>query len=479
MIDFSHVKPAAVDISRAKQPQTRQSLFEFEVVEIYERKLRESPKAASRLNDVMAKVIAVLLFLMPVPYGANRPLAWLAAIFLIGVLSAVYFAMIAQLDPNRPTQFRNYRWVVFPGLAAIVWSVIQIIPIGGAALSETVSATALAIPRMVSYALLFILISEVCTNRVRTEKLVTWVFYGIVAHAVWALLSLSVFGDTLLFQAKTTYEGFATGTFINRNSFATYMGMGVVIGAAMVLFEMRSPARRSPNRKSRVKGFTTDAAYTTILVFVVFAALLASGSRLGLASTIVGAWATIVLTLLKTGISRIRVIIGSAAAAVIGGAVLAVMFGQSLLQRLVFLFVDSETRIELYRQTLTMIGDRWATGFGLDSYEIAFHSFHLPTLSTSYIWDKPHNTYLTLWSELGVIAGSLPMLSVLIAFVMVARSVFVRERSYFPAAAATGVIVLGAMHSLGDFSLEIAANTYVFVAIVALGLARRSRAREY
>lgn len=490
MIDFFNARPATVIKAKDKLATPDSSLFDFEVVDIVERRLQESPMAASKLNDRMALAIGLFLFLVPIPYGANWPLAWLGAMAIVGALTAYYFTMLSILDPNRPAQYRNYLIVIVPGLLAILWALVQMIPLGlpgvlGLAadvapesISFSASATMLGVPRMVSYLLLFILISEVCTNRFRTERLLRWIFYGIVVHAVWALLSLSVFADTLLLLEKTDYKGLATGTFINRNSFATFMGMGVVVGCALVVFEMRSPAHRSPNRKSKLKGLTTEAAYTSVLIFIVLAALFASASRLGVLATAVGTWFTVVSLLMRTGVSKLSIFLGSVLVVALGFTAPLALFGQELLQRLVYLFVDSSTRLELYSQTFAMIGERWAVGFGLDSFGTAFELFHTPELSTSEIWDKPHSSYLTLWSELGIFAGSLPMLAVLVAFVMAVRSIGNRERSFFPAAAAAGVMILGAIHSLGDFSLEIAANTYVFVAITALGLARRSRARE-
>ncbi|PRY78059.1 O-antigen ligase [Yoonia maritima] len=490
MIDFTKVKPSNADTLKEIRSSRSASLFKFGVIEVVEHRLKESPRAASKLNDRMAICIAVFLFLIPVPYGANRPLAWLIAIAVIGLFTVGYFVMLLRLDPNRPVQLRNYKWVIIPGLIAVVWAACQLIPLGAATImplppeispptvSVATSATLLGIPRMLSYALLFILISEVCTNRFRTENLLKWVFWGIVAHAVWALLSLSVFDDTLLLQVKDDYQGFATGTFVNRNSFATFMGMGFVVGMAMLVFEMRAPARRTPNQPHQVKGVTTDAVYIMILMFVIFAALLASASRLGLVSTLIGAWTTLVALLLRTGVSKAKIFAASIVLTLVvligGGGLL----GPKMLERFVFLLADSDGRLELYAQTWSMIETRWLVGFGLDSYAPAFEVFHTPHLSTSFIWDKPHNTYLTLWSELGLIAGSLPMVSVIVAFFMAAYSVRNRQESFLPASAAVGVIVLGAVHSLGDFSLEIAANTYVFVAIVALGLARRSLARE-
>ncbi len=299
MIDFNTQRPSQLRRAGEKlQPQSG-ALFEFEEVEIAERRLVESPKAASRLNDRMAWLIALFVALVPVPYGANRPLAWFVAIAAVALMCLIYFIGVLIVDRNRPVQMRNYWSILALGFLAIIFAALQASPLG-IFTSVSQSQTMLAVPRMLSYGLIFVLVSEVCTNRFRTEKLLRTVFYVIVIHAAWALLSLSVLGDTLLFADKTEYLGVATGTFINRNSFATFMGFGVVIGLAMIVFEMRSPAHRSPNRKSKRKGLTADVAFIGVFVLIILAALVASASRLGLISTVIGAWFTMVLLLLRS-----------------------------------------------------------------------------------------------------------------------------------------------------------------------------------
>lgn len=485
MIDFKGAKPSVITQETGPNIAKHMSLFDFEVIEIAERGLKDSPKAASLLNDRMALAVALFLFAVPIPYGANRPLAWLGAMGIISVMALIYLVIFPILSPRQPTQLRNYWKVLLPALMAIAFAAFQLLPIPFGKLQDlptgilpdsltiSVSASILGILRMLSYALLFILISEVCSNRRRTERLLKWIFYGIVVHAVWALLSLAVFKDTLLLQDKVDYLGYATGTFINRNSFATFMGMGMVIGAAMVVTDLRMPTHRRAKRNSKHKGFTTENVFLMLLVFIIFGALLASASRLGLLSSLVGTWFTVSVLLLRTGGTLPKVALGTVLVGVFGGIVILGFAGTAVLERLVFTVVNAEGRAEIYRQTLDMIASRPWTGFGLDTFQTAFKLFHTPELSTGLVWDKPHNTYLTLWSELGGIAGSLPPLAAAIAFFFMMNTLRDPDLNLFPAAAASGVIILGALHSLGDFSLEIAANTYVFVAIIALGLARR------
>jgi O-antigen ligase len=130
---------------------------------------------------------------------------------------------------------------------------------------------------------------------------------------------------------------------------------------------------------------------------------------------------------------------------------------------------SAEVRIETYRQVWQMIAARPWLGYGGGAFEQAFGLFHQPPL-VGYIWDRAHNTYLTLWVELGVLVGSLPLLALGLVLVRLAAGL-VRARESWPAIlAALGVLLVSAVHSTVDFSLEMQANALVLVALLAIGL---------
>src|SRR5690606_29498507 len=110
---------------------------------------------------------------------------------------------------------------------------------------------------------------------------------------------------------------------------------------------------------------------------------------------------------------------------VVGVALVAPQFGGDVLDRLFEVGGSLEARGELYRQVLGMIAsDPWL-GFGAGTFEWAFPLFHLPELATGVVWDRAHSTYLTLWAELGLLFGSLPLAIVVLFGISAARH-FVR-----------------------------------------------------
>jgi O-antigen ligase len=94
---------------------------------------------------------------------------------------------------------------------------------------------------------------------------------------------------------------------------------------------------------------------------------------------------------------------------------------------------------------------------------------HAP-LAGDTLWDKAHSTYLALWFELGIIAGTFPML-VVAGLLFRAILGLWDTSSRMISAAAIAVIAVFSIHSVVDFSAEIMADAFLFTAILALGAA--------
>jgi O-antigen ligase len=208
---------------------------------------------------------------------------------------------------------------------------------------------------------------------------------------------------------------------------------------------------------------------------VVLATLAATGSRMGAVVGCLGVGSVSALMLYQHRVALWRIGLGTLAGllVLIAGAVLS---GQSVtVERLFFALAEGEARPELFRQTWQMIAANPWWGYGVDSYPLAFELYRSEGLRPDLTWQAPHNTYLTLWVEYGVGFGSVTLLLVATLLYWAVQGLNGAERDILPAAIATAVIALTAVHALVDFSLEIAANTYLFVALVALGLPSGAR----
>ncbi len=451
---------------------------------------RRSPEAIRRLNDWVGRILVALILIAPVPVGSNRPVFWMIWAALIGLLGAVYFALLAWMHPARRSRVPGIRAILILGLAVPMAGLVQLVPFGAPAIARlsgelqpsgiTLSsgATLLGVVRVLSYALLFALATEIATYSGRVRTLAWGIFFGVIIHALWGLSAMTLLGDIAYLGDKDAYQGMATGTFINRNSFATFLGMGLVLGLALIMNRSRRPHERVPRGKTLLSEKNLETAALWLGLFIVAAALLATQSRMGITASLSGALVVYFVMSWKInghpGAALLRVTL----IVVISVIALFYLFGQGAIERSIFVVSNADTRLDLYAQVLGMIFERPWSGHGLDTFRAAYELYHQPPVSVALSWNLTHNTYLALWVEMGVIIGSLPILAVLLAAIKLIQIIRRRRSSFAVSVAALGAIVVAAIHSLTDFSLEIEANTLMFILLVALGLGQFRRKED-
>lgn len=456
------------------------------------RSRKSSSSFRGSLNDRMVWIVAFLLLLAPALFGSNRPIFWLLWAVYLSLTGVWWFVRMGSSEDQLriPLGSQNAVLVLFATLA--VYMIVQAVPIGSLApdfysitdpqnpitnssISLTPGDTVLALVRWLTYGLLFFLVLQLSANRSRAYRLITTAYWIIVIHAVLGILFRFQFGDTILGVIKNSYIGSATGGFVNRNSYATFLAFGAILGLALILEKTLFPAKATDPKASRLDAYTSRGGVVHIGVgwLMIIVALMASNSRMGFGATVSGLIFISALAYFKAPKQSSRrpvwfIVLGMVA---ITGA-LTLLHGQTLVERLGNSEGDSDIRIQLYAQVLKMIAQRPLLGFGGNSFEHAYPLFHELPVNLDRLWDKAHNTYLANWTEYGLIFGSLPILIVAILGLKLLRSFIAREGCDVLVLAALGVLLAGGVHSLVDFSLEIEADVFVFVTIIAAGVAR-------
>ncbi|MBP1857744.1 O-antigen ligase family protein [Rhizobium herbae] len=445
-----------------------------------------------RLNNQMMWPIILVVFLAPFAFGSTKPSLWLLWSMLISLCGAILFGRMAASKARFRIAPRNLP-VLFGLFAALgAYMVVQVLPLG--ALSPGVSSVAdptavialntisltphdtiLALARWGTYGLLFFLVLQITSNPQRARAFINLIYWAIVIHAIIALLFLLQFGDTILGIPKWKYFGSAMGGFINRNSFATFLAFGSVLGINLMIDRMTE--KPSGKADTSVLGiYLGKGGVVTIglgwLILVI--ALVATNSRMGLFAACCGMVASIILALAKrtansskAGIWILLLVIPVFVGLGMFG------YGSIFLERLGTVGEASGVRMQLYEQVVGMIETRPVLGFGGNSFEYAYPLFHQAPVSFDLVWDKAHSTYLALWAEYGILFGSLPLLIVGIIFWQLAAAYIKAPGQEMLLRCGLGVVLVGAVHSLVDFSLEIEAVTFAFVAIVATAWARQ------
>lgn len=430
------------------------------------------------MNDAAGLALVGIVAVAPLPLGSARPFFWAVNAGAVALLGAIYFFWLARGD--RALRLPPAPWATILLFAMLLlWLVAQALApghwfssvrsssgaeIGSAVLSIDAGATWLMLLRWLTFGLLGLLAVQVAANPKRARWLLGAIFCAIAAHAVFGVVALTQLGDPILIFRKWAYEGFATGPFVNRNSFATFLAFGLVLGTALLL----RPSASTP-------GWSYRSGLVLAGLGVIAAALIATQSRMGLAAAIAGLFVTLLLALRGWAMAaRLRWAIGAIAILLL--AALLALFGGGLFDRLDDAAGDVSIRLTLYGQVLDMIAQRPLLGYGGGTFELAYPLFQQPPIPSDAVWDKAHNTYLTLWSELGVLGGSLPLFLVGIAAICCLRK-WQHADDPAPAIAALGVVAVAGVHSLADFSLEIEAVALVFTVVLAIGAARLRRTR--
>ncbi|WP_218132080.1 O-antigen ligase family protein [Roseicitreum antarcticum] len=432
------------------------------------------------------------MVLAPIPLASHRPVWWLLLGIVISGIAVWHLVRGSRIAPDRTLQMFKHAPLFLMGLAVVVFAVLQGLPIAAIIpdallrLPETMvpgpvlhtisivpDASILGALRITIYLCFVALVLEAAAQPNRGERMGWLLFFGITAHAVWGLVSLNFLGDTLLFGEKTAYQGMATGTFVNRNSYATFLGFGIVLGIALSLDRRIAPRIRASRDPGWLSPERIEMLGIWAMIAMITLALLATQSRMGVGATAVAGLLTFVVMRIKQGHSTAATLLTGGIGFVIFAAIALLRGGQGVLERFIFVEGASETRADFYSQILGMIGNRPFTGYGLDAFAPAFELHRAPPITAPLYLDMAHNSYLTLWAEMGLLFGSLPILALIGAAVIILRRIARRTTDLAMPVAALGIICLGGLHSLVDFSLEIPANVLVFLAVIAIGAAHR------
>lgn len=461
------------------------------------RKMSSRQQGASRygrMNNWVGYFLLGLVLISAVPVASNRPSWWLLWTMILGGVG-IFYVLRAQYLMGQRREFQSSQYHVFFALALLVpiYALIQSLPfadflpaalqslpshVPSAIMPHSISvmpdASVIGALRAFGFILFVILTLEVGTKADRNHALGFWLMIGILVHGLFGMISLKFFDDFSLWGIKESYQQVLTGTFVNRNSIATFLGFGLILGVAYAL-----------DRGIKAASVQKDRGYQTLFtparieimsiwmaVIVLAFAVVLTQSRMGVFATAVGAYVTFLTSRLVVKAPLAKVVFESVVGVVVFLLFLIPATGAGVIERALFVLVESTDRFAIYAQTWDMIQDRPFTGFGYDAFAPAFELYRAPPLVTENYIDLAHNSYLALWSEQGILIGSIPMVLMGWSFWMIVQRLHAQEGDRAVNMAGLGVIVLGAVHSMADFSLEIPANTYCFLFIVGLAISR-------
>ena len=426
----------------------------------------------SRLNSLTAWLLAAAILAAPLALGGNRPQFWLLNFAVIAFVAAAYLVVSSLTKSERRFNFWGLGACAVLAPAYLAALGIHHVSFHGLELNARAVNSALGIVKYCTYGLLFWLLLQCLGNRSRALALGTFVVVGLSLHGLYAFFVLS--NPEWQFFEKTAYTGYATGSFVNRNSFATFMAMSASLALALALRPRGNVSRRARTQINPINVESIAAVFIKFAPVAIFiSAALATGSRMGMLVTFLGVSVVAGLWLRDTpGVRRKFSVwwFGGVFALVL--SIFFINFGGETFERLGTTALSADVRGSLYQQVWGMVASAPLQGHGVEGFELAYRGYQAPPVSADVRWGDAHNTYLELWAEQGLILGSIPpvLCLLLLARLWTRARRLGAHQSHF-ARAAVAALVIGGVHSLVDFSLEMQANVFLLIFVVALGLA--------
>jgi len=353
-------------------------------------------------------------------------------------------------------------------------------PIAGA-ISVNRGATHLALLRLLTAASVFWLSLQLCRHETRAQALLRFLSFVVAAYAAYGLILAALFSSAIPFFDAPDAGGFVRSTFVNRNNFATYAGLGLIVSVALTLElyrpEVSTALGMEANRLGRfIEATGRRSAATLGASFVTLVALLASGSR-GAAMAI----SLALLVLFALAFSRQRSRAEAIEAIVFVAAALFAsfaFFGEVFLGRVAASGLEDAKRLSVYRITLNSILDTPLFGYGFGTFADVFPMYRDQSISRLGVWEKAHDDYLEIFQGLGLVFGSALLAALsLIALKSFSGAIRRRRETTSGAVAAAASLLVG-VHALVDFSMQIEAVALTYMAILGLGAAQAESSRR-
>lgn len=303
--------------------------------------------------------------------------------------------------------------------------------------------------------------------------------YAGAAYALYGISALLLDPTTLLGSPKVAYVGDLTSTFVNRNTAATFFGTALILWSARALLETDERLPRTRVGVRDVASVFLDHPSRGLVValagaFLCFTALMLTRSRAGILLTLSSLFVMCAI-LLRHRLAARAVSVAWGAGVLLAGGLLLEFLGGAIAGRLGSLGLVDAGRLSVFTSSLSIIGDHPLLGTGLGTFGDVYSSYRTADSSTQLFWDKTHNTLLETATELGLPFALLVLGCWVSGLFWLLSGGLARQRDSRFALTAFAIGLLGSLHSLVDFSPQIAGFGVFWVALLGCGLAQSVR----
>ncbi len=443
-------------------------------------------------------LLTLLIIISPVFFASNRPLYWLSCCIVIGVLSSLFFIHKLYKNEKLPVDTKYIRLAFVAYSAVLVWVLIQSVPLiitdsmapywhsmysiieVKSPLLSSISLEPLqtidGLIRWVSYGLVFFVSLQFCRSAENANIVTHTILVSSALCASYGLIMYITGSNNVLWIEKYQYRGDITGTFINRNSFATYIGISLIISVHYFIDRFVKDTKYLQGKhllRKLFKNFYSKSLVYFLLTGLFFVTLLLTHSRAGLLCSLLGV-ASCLLVYSKHLIKNSHpfALILPSLIALVAFAWMFSFLGSGVSDR--FAVLASDIRPEIYRVTWNAIESNFLLGTGLGTFDDIWNVYRDAVFPSSFILavQHAHNSYLESMLELGILAFSLLLCSILLLVIQCLKGALTRKRNSRYSCMVFAISVLIWSHALVDFSIEMPAVAIVYSILLGVGVAQ-------
>jgi O-antigen ligase len=265
------------------------------------------------------------------------------------------------------------------------------------------------------------------------------------------------------------------GPFVNPNHFAAWLVMASALSAGYLVAHRRTHRTERSSVRLLVGDWLADGSGLILVgsLAIMLLGLAASLSR----AAIVGAAVALVV-----GVAAVRRRAPTGRGFVLGAAVVAIVLAGAVWanrEGLERKFGDSTavSRLTIWKDTMPLVADFWATGTGAGTYSRAMLRYQQANPEVHF--NQAHNEFVQLVAEGGLLV-SVPVLLTIASWLALARRQLQRdahELFWIRLGAAAGLLAV-AVHGIFDTALRVPANALLAAVLAAVVVHDRRESRR-
>ncbi|WP_221800255.1 O-antigen ligase family protein [Oceanobacter mangrovi] len=412
-------------------------------------------------------IYLTLLFVMPLPFGGYTDWAW--PLYTTASLLLLITTLQQHLKQQRPLPepLQKSRWMLWLLAAVQLWVLIQIFVV-----SKTPYDTFTYWLKGIGYTSFMALSLILIDSKQRIRQIIWTVVLAAAFQAFYGAIMVMTKLEYGFFLEKWTYKRYVTGTFVSKNHVSGYLEMALALGIGFLLAQS---THYHGSFRQRLRQLITMLLSSKVVLRLTLAilviALVMTRSRMGNSAFFASMMITGALALLLMRQKSKSTTILLASLLIIDITIVGTFFGvDKVAERLQNTSTETESRDEVSRDTFNMWLEQPLAGIGAGTFQYRFPEHKSLDITAEQLYNHTHNDYLQFLSEFGAPAFVLMLCVVLASLWNAIQAMRLRRSDLMKGlgfAATMGIISIG-IHSVVDFNLQVPANAYLFMLLLAL-----------